>query len=117
MKAEIQPILDRLAKKVCSPIEKGGLGLKDLNLFGQALRLQWHAKSLEQKERPWTMASFRPGNDVDTIFRSAAEYIVGDGTDTEFWTSNWTRKGCFAWRWPILFSYVGRTKLSVANAG
>ena len=31
-------------QKVCSPVEKGGLGVKDLNFFGQALRLKWHAK-------------------------------------------------------------------------
>lgn len=41
-------------RKLCMPIEKGGLVVMDLDLFGQALRLKWHAKSLEQKGRPWT---------------------------------------------------------------
>lgn len=62
------------------------------------------------------MASFRPGNDVEVIFRLVAEYIIGNGADTEFWTANWTGKGCFAWRWPTLYSYVGRARLSVAKA-
>nr|AAK54295.1 putative reverse transcriptase [Oryza sativa Japonica Group] len=103
-------------RKVCSPVAKGGLGVKDLNFFGQALRLKWLAKSLEQRERPWTMASFRPGCDVEAIFRSVTEYIIGNGEDTDFWTANWTGKGCFAWRWPILHSYAGRVRLSVAKA-
>ncbi|BAT16930.1 Os12g0428401 [Oryza sativa Japonica Group] len=103
-------------RKVCSPIEKGGLGVKDLNLFGQALRLKWLAKSLEQKDRPWTLATFRPGSDVEEIFRSVAEHIIGDGVNTQFWTDNWTGKGCFAWRWPVLFSHVSRAKLTVADA-
>uniref|UniRef100_I1QL40 Reverse transcriptase domain-containing protein n=1 Tax=Oryza glaberrima TaxID=4538 RepID=I1QL40_ORYGL len=34
-------------RKVCSPVEKGGFGVKDMNFFGRALRLKWHAKSLE----------------------------------------------------------------------
>jgi hypothetical protein len=97
-------------------VAKGGLGVKDLNFFGQALRLKWLAKSLEQRERPWTMASFRPGCDVEAIFRSVTEYIIGNGEDTDFWTANWTGKGCFAWRWPILHSYAGRVRLSVAKA-
>ncbi|BAS93289.1 Os05g0311150 [Oryza sativa Japonica Group] len=62
------------------------------------------------------MASFRPGCDVEAIFRSVTEYIIGNGEDTDFWTANWTGKGCFTWRWPILHSYAGRVKLSVAKA-
>jgi hypothetical protein len=34
-------------RKVCSLVEKGGLGVKDMYFIGQALRLKWHAKSLE----------------------------------------------------------------------
>lgn len=102
-------------RKVCSPVEKGGLGVKDLNFFGQALRLQWPARSLEQRERPWTLAAFKLGNDVNLMFRSVVKYIVGNGENTDFWTANWTGHGCFAWRWPTLFSYVGRARLSVAK--
>lgn len=62
------------------------------------------------------MASFRPGCDVEAIFRSVTEYIIGNGEDTDFWTANWIGKGCFTWRWPILHSYAGHVKLSVAKA-
>lgn len=93
-------------RKICLPINKGGLGVKDLDLFGQALRLRWRARQLEQKDRPWASAGFLPGSDVDAIFNSVAGFIPGNGQDTRFWTVDWSGKGCFAWRWPTLFTYV-----------
>uniref|UniRef100_I1PUF9 Uncharacterized protein n=1 Tax=Oryza glaberrima TaxID=4538 RepID=I1PUF9_ORYGL len=62
------------------------------------------------------MVAYRMRDDVDGIFRSVAEYIIGDGADNRYWTTNWTGNGCFAWRWPILYSYVGHSRLSVAQA-
>lgn len=90
--------------------------MKDLDLFGQALRLRWRARQLEQKDRPWASAGFLPGSDVDAIFNSVAGFIPGNGQDTRFWTVDWSGKGCFAWRWPTLFTYVKRSRLTVAQA-
>lgn len=40
---------------VCGPVECGGLGVKNLDLFGQALRMKRLVRQLEQKGRPWTL--------------------------------------------------------------
>lgn len=98
------------------PVQNGGLGIKNLDYFGQALRLKWHAIKLEQKNRPWTMVDYQLGKEVDTLFQSAAEFIVGNGKNTRFWTANWLGGGSIAWRWPILATYVGRSHLTVAQA-
>lgn len=103
-------------KNVCMPVQNGGLGIKNLDYFGQALRLKWHAIKLEQKNRPWTMVDYQLGKEVDTLFQSAAEFIVGNGKNTRFWTANWLGGGSIAWRWPILATYVGRSHLTVAQA-
>lgn len=103
-------------RNVGTPVEKGCLGIKDLDLFGQALRLKWMAKSLEQRDRPWTMMGYRLGKDIKDIFNSMAEYVVGDEADTSFWKANWLGGKCIAWRWPVLFSYVGCSRLTVDKA-
>ncbi|BAS76680.1 Os02g0118800 [Oryza sativa Japonica Group] len=82
-----------------------------LDLFGAA-----SAKSLEQKNRPWAKSGYKLGEDVEKIFNSAAEFCVGNGKDTKFWTANWLNGGSIAWRWPVLSTYVGRSQLTVAQA-
>lgn len=52
---------------VCSPTENGGLGIKNLEWFGQALRLKWLAQRLEQKGRPWTPLSSTPTDDIQHL--------------------------------------------------
>uniref|UniRef100_A0A0E0CG06 non-specific serine/threonine protein kinase n=1 Tax=Oryza meridionalis TaxID=40149 RepID=A0A0E0CG06_9ORYZ len=54
--------------------------------------------------------------DVQDIFSSVAQHIVGDGCRTDFWRGNWLpRGGSITNNWPILFSFVGRTKITVAQ--
>lgn len=103
-------------KNVCMPVENGGLGIKNLEYFGHALRLKWQVTKLQHKNRPWSMVDFQLGGEVEKIFQSMAEFIVGNGQNTKFWTSNWLGGGSIAWRWPILSTYVGRSNLSVAQA-
>lgn len=62
------------------------------------------------------MVDFQLGAEVDSIFHSAAEFIVGNGKRTSFWTANWLGGGSIAWRWPVLSTYLGRSRLTVAQA-
>ncbi|EAZ29307.1 hypothetical protein OsJ_13368 [Oryza sativa Japonica Group] len=100
-------------KDVCTPVENGGLGIRNLELFGKALRLKWPANRLHQKDRPWTLVDFRLSADDEKIFQSASEFCVGNGRDTKFWSDNWLGGGSIAWRWPTLATFIGRTKLTV----
>uniref|UniRef100_A0A0E0DYK4 Uncharacterized protein n=1 Tax=Oryza meridionalis TaxID=40149 RepID=A0A0E0DYK4_9ORYZ len=103
-------------RAVCMPVEFGGLGIKDIELFGKALRLKWEFNRLEHEDRPWTMANWESDKDVRNIFSSIAQHMVGDGCRINFWRGNWLpRGGSIANNWPILFSFVGRTKIVVAQ--
>lgn len=101
---------------VCSPKECGGLGVKNLELFGQAMRMKWLARRLEQRGRPWTLINSVPTNDITGLFQSVASFQVGDGKDTDFWRANWLPRGCISVSSPLLFTHLGRTKLTVAEA-
>lgn len=80
-------------KNVCMPVENGGLGIKNLEYFGHALQLKWQVTKLQHKNRPWSMVDFQLGGEVEKIFQSMAEFIVGNGQNTKFWTSNWLGGG------------------------
>lgn len=103
-------------KDLCRPISNGGLGIKDIDLFGKALRMKWDFKRLEHKDRPWTMAGWGTDRDLQDIISSTAVHMLGDGCDTNFWRGNWLPgDGSIASRWPILFSFVGRANLTVSQ--
>lgn len=69
---------------LCSPIECGGLGIMNLEFFGQALRLKWLAQRLEQKGRPWTLVNSRPTTDKQDLFRAASTLEVSDEKGINF---------------------------------
>lgn len=103
-------------RAVCMPVEFSGLGIRDIELFGKVLRLKWEFNRLEHEDRPWTMANWESDKDVRDIFSSIAQHMVGDGRRINFWRGNWLpRGGSIANNWPILFSFVGRTKITVAQ--
>ncbi|EAZ29258.1 hypothetical protein OsJ_13321 [Oryza sativa Japonica Group] len=62
------------------------------------------------------MAGYRLGLDVERIFSSAAEFCVGNGKDTKFWTANWLNGHSISWRWPTLYTYVGRSQITISQA-
>ncbi len=41
---------------------------------------------------------------------------MGDGKDTDFWRANWLPRGCISVSSPTLFTYLGRSKLTVVEA-
>ncbi|XP_015642420.1 uncharacterized protein [Oryza sativa Japonica Group] len=45
-----------------------------------------------------------------------AVFQVGDGKDTDFWRENWLPRGCISVSSPTLFTYLGRSKLTVVEA-
>lgn len=98
------------------PVEFGGLGIRDIELFGKVLRLKWEFNRLEHEDRPWTMANWESDKDVRDIFSSIAQHMVGDGRRINFWRGNWLPRGeSIVNNWPIIFCFVGRTKITVAQ--
>lgn len=57
-------------KGVSATMECGGLGIKDLELFGQALRLKWLLKRIEHKGRPWTSVNMRMSEQLQIMMNS-----------------------------------------------
>ena len=102
-------------KSVCMPYEKGGLGIKNLNFFGMALRLKWLAKRGEHRDRPWTTVETKQPKELHDLFFSATRQVLGDGENTKFWLADWLPIGSIKARFPLIFSHVERKGLTVAR--
>ena len=73
----------------CLPLERGGLGIKDLERFGRALRLRWLWFEWTSPEKPWAGADL-PVDDTDrALFAAATRVQVQNGRKALFWKSSW----------------------------
>jgi hypothetical protein len=71
------------------PKKHGGLGIKDLEKFGRALRLHWLWYHLDTCPRPWKnlLKEFDP---IDReIFFASTTINIGNGKSTHFWEAKW----------------------------
>mgnify|MGYP005829042211 CR=1 FL=1 len=72
-------------KKTCSPKEYGGIGIKNLEFFGRALRLRWLWLRWDDLDRPWKGSPI-PCDDTDlALFKACTHITLGDGGKTQFW--------------------------------
>jgi hypothetical protein len=71
------------------PKRLGGLGIKDLEKFGRALRLRWLWFNWDHQERPWKHL-LKVTDHVDRLlFFSSTTISVGNGKCTPFWEARW----------------------------
>jgi hypothetical protein len=67
----------------------GGLGIKDLDKFGRALRMRWLWYYLDSKARP-RKHLLKVTDQVDKqFFFTSTSIQLGDGKLTPFWKANW----------------------------
>lgn len=102
--------------KVCSPTDKDGLGLHDMQRFSRALRLRWLWLQWQQPQRPWHDFPV-PCDEADRrLFASATTVTIGDGNTARFWTSSWLGSAPLCDSFPALFKHTRRKNRSVAEA-
>lgn len=103
-------------KRVCSPMEHGGLGILDIEKFSRALRVRWLWHAWRHPDRPWV--GTKPPCDAKdrALFNAATSVSIGNGNTALFWHSCWIGptplKVCF----PELFKHSRRKNRSVAQA-
>ncbi|GJN34056.1 hypothetical protein PR202_gb22693 [Eleusine coracana subsp. coracana] len=71
------------------PLELGGLGVPNITLFSQALRLRWSWHALTQPDS--ISSQFPVVLDKNTLafFRASVKIELGNGTQIKFWTDPW----------------------------
>jgi hypothetical protein len=102
--------------RVCRPVNRGGLGITDLERFGRILRLRWLWLQWKNPDRPWCGTEL-PIDSVDTaLFAAATRVQVRNGRKAMFWTSSWLHGTSPASLFPALYQHCKRKKRTVAEA-
>jgi hypothetical protein len=102
-------------KQVCSPKEFGGLGVKDLHLFSNALRLRWAWLAWNDPERPWHGLPLPVNQEDLVLFHACTSIKIGNGAKALFWKDAWLDDRPLQQAFPDLFKLARRKNMSVKD--
>ena len=71
-------------RHVCRPIEYGGLGVRDLERAGLALRLRWLWFARTDNERAWQGLDLQFTAEEQALFFASTSMVLGDGSTALF---------------------------------
>jgi hypothetical protein len=74
---------------VYRPWSQGGLGIKNLQLQGLALRSRWEWLRRTDPERPWQGLPMLKDQSARAVFDTLTVITIGDGKQVMFWTDRW----------------------------
>ena len=100
---------------VCMPKDIGGLGVPNLALQSQALRLRWLWQQATDASKPWQGLPLPVDNITLNIFRVSTTITIHGG-NSSFWHSNWHSSCTFAVQFPNLFKHSRQRQITVRNA-
>ncbi|GJM95706.1 hypothetical protein PR202_ga12483 [Eleusine coracana subsp. coracana] len=75
--------------QVQRPLQYGGLGIRNLELQGWALRIRWLWLEKTDASRPWKGLPIVVPRHAQALFNVIVATNVGDGQTTKFWTDRW----------------------------
>lgn len=101
---------------VCSPTDRGGLGIHNLSKFSKALRLRWLWLAWHHPDRPRAGTELPCDQRDMALFAAATTVTLGDGETASFWNSSWLTSPPLAELFPNLFKRSRGKKRSVAAA-
>ena len=76
-------------RKVCRPLQLGGLGISSLKELCWALRMRWLSLSKTDPSRPWIGLPIKIPKKATSFFNEVVLTEVGDGVNTKFWKDKW----------------------------
>ena len=94
--------------RVCRPTFLGGLGIRDLQRAGVALRTRWLWLQRTDASRPWSHLRLPHDPAASQIFRASTSWEVRDGRTCRFWTDPWIDGKAIPELAPLVFSLVSR---------
>ena len=75
--------------RICRPIELGGLGVRDLERAGLALRLRWLWFSRTDPERAWQGLDLQFSPTERALFWASTFTLLGNGLSALLWEDRW----------------------------
>ena len=102
--------------KVCSPVDKQGLGILNLECISRALRQRWLWQSWKHPDKPWVGMEVTCTTSDLLFFSAATSVTLGNGQTARFWTYSWHQAGALHLLFPALYQHSRRKNRSVADA-
>lgn len=103
-------------EKVCSPIDRGGLGILELSKFSTALRLRWLWHAWKHPDQTWVGMELPCDEGDRALFSATTKVTLGDGKTTKFWTCPWTGGATLKLAFPAVFKHSRRKNRTVCAA-
>lgn len=97
------------------PKELGGLGIKDLEKFGKALRQRWLWHNWNQVDKSWKGLQVPCTKEERNLFAENARIQIGDGKSTLFWHDSWIGQRPLKLSLPNLFQVARFKNRTVAK--
>ena len=76
-------------RRVCRPLSLGGLGVRDLERTGLALRLRWLWFSKTDDDRAWAGLDLQFSAAEHDLFFASTTMMLGNGQTALFWEDRW----------------------------
>uniref|UniRef100_A0A8I6X6V4 Reverse transcriptase zinc-binding domain-containing protein n=1 Tax=Hordeum vulgare subsp. vulgare TaxID=112509 RepID=A0A8I6X6V4_HORVV len=95
---------------VCRSIEYGGLGVRDLERTGLALRLRWFWLSRTDTDRAWQDLDLQFTPEERGLFYVSTSMVVGDGLTTLFWEDRWLHGQSIRELAPLLYLCIPKNR-------
>jgi hypothetical protein len=96
--------------QVCKSKLLGGLGIHNLRVLNDALRIRWCWLEKEGALRAWSGLTFTLSDRAETMALAAIDCHIGDGNRTYFWYDRWIRGESAADLEPDLLAFVSPKK-------
>nr|KYP34281.1 Putative ribonuclease H protein At1g65750 family [Cajanus cajan] len=115
-------------EKICRPKKEGGLGIKKLDAFNEALLAKWRWGLFQQPESMWArillskygdtiMHNTRLRGSSDSMWLGDVLKASGMGDRIQFWSDAWVEEEPLANRFPRIFSNSLQKSNVVADMG
>jgi hypothetical protein len=125
--------------KVCSPLAEGGLGIRNIRRFNQALLGKWHWRFAHEVGAWWRSVlvakygvewgGWRSGAITGShgvglwkyicmgwqVFRSHCSFVPGEGSRIRFWEDPWCGDSALKDAFPVLHSIASNKGASIAD--
>jgi hypothetical protein len=76
-------------RRVCRPLELGGLGIPDLARMAVSLRVRWLWRMRTDPDMPWHGLDMQFSTDERSVFAASTRMVLGSGTSALFWEDKW----------------------------
>uniref|UniRef100_A0A8I6XKE9 Reverse transcriptase domain-containing protein n=1 Tax=Hordeum vulgare subsp. vulgare TaxID=112509 RepID=A0A8I6XKE9_HORVV len=99
-------------RTVCRPLAYGGLGIRDLERTGLALRLRWLWLSTDA-DRAWQGLDLQFSPEERGLFHASTLMLVGDGLTALFWEDRWLHGQSIRELAPLLYLCLPKNRRKV----